>query len=161
MLGWTVAFWVMGNIPTILSAAVTSSQAATAIGGIAMLFLFVIAVVVLPRLVILLPAISVDAPAVSVGSVLADARGHFWFIVKAHLAVVLPFVLIFALVAVLAWLAGGSGVFSGSGSAAAVAVNAIFSSLGLLAVISLMIVQARLFMRIGDRVKRDAESAGE
>ena len=78
---------------------------------------------------------------------------------KAYLAVLLPLVLMLVLVAVLAWLAGGSGVFSGSGSEEAVAVNAIFSALGFLGVISLMIVQARLFMRIGDRVKGGAESA--
>jgi hypothetical protein len=71
----------------------------------------------------------------------------------------LPFFLIFSLAGVLAWLAGGS-VFSGSGSGA-VAANAIFSSLGFLAAISAVIVSARLFMRIGDRVKGDAESAGE
>ena len=37
MLGWTVAFWVIGTMPTFLSAAVTSSEAGKAIGGIAML----------------------------------------------------------------------------------------------------------------------------
>jgi len=71
----------------------------------------------------------------------------------------LLFVLVIVLTAVLAWLGGGSGIFRGSGSAA-VALGAIFSSLGSLMVISLMIVQARL-MRIGDRVKGVAESAGE
>jgi hypothetical protein len=161
MLGWTVAFWVMGLIPTLLSAVFASSGAATAIVGIAMLVLFVIAVVVLLRIVILLPAIAVDAPAVSIGNVFADTSGHGWFILKAYLAVVVPLTLITILAAALAWLGGGSAMFDGSRSAAAVGVNAIFGALGFLAVISLMIVQARLFMRIGDRVNGGAESAGE
>jgi hypothetical protein len=41
------------------------------------------------------------------------------------------------------------------------AVNAILSSLGFLAMITLMIVRARLFVRIGDRVQGGAASADE
>jgi hypothetical protein len=160
MLGWTLAFWAISSIPTFLPPVVASFEAAMAIGSIAAVVMFFIVIVVMLRIVILLPAIAVDAPAASIGNVFADTRGHAWFILKAYFAVMLPFFLIFILAGVLAWLAGGSRVFSGSCSGP-VAVNAIFSSLGFLAAISAMIVQARLFMRIGDRLKGDAESAGD
>jgi hypothetical protein len=160
MLGWTLAFWAASTIPAYLPGALVSVGAAGATVSIAMVVMFFIAIVVMLRIVILLPAIAVDAPAVSIGNVFADTRGHAWFILKAYFAVMLLFVLVIVLTAVLAWLGGGSGIFRGSGSAA-VALGAIFSSLGFLMVISLMIVQARLFMRIGDRVKGVAESAGE
>lgn len=159
MLGWTVAFWAISNLPTYLLGAVASTEAATALAGIATVVMIFAAIVVLVRIVILLPAIAVDAPGASIGNVFADTRGHAWFIVKAYLAVLLPVVLSFIVLAVLASL-GGSRVFSGSGSAA-VAVNAIFVSLGFLVLICLMSVQARLFMRIGDRVKGGPQSPGE
>jgi hypothetical protein len=160
MLGWSMAFWAVSSIPTFLLAAVATSQIATAIVGIAILVMFFIVVVVMLRIVILLPAIAVDAPGASIGNVFADTRGHAWFILKAYLAVVLPVFLIFILAGALVSLAGGSRLFGGSGTGA-VAANAIFSSLGFMAAIAAMIVQARLFMRIGDRVKGGADSAGE
>jgi preprotein translocase subunit SecG len=122
--------------------------------------MFFIVVVVMLRIVILLPAIAVDAPGASIGNGFADTRGHAWFILKVYFAVVLLFFLSIVLIAVLARLGGGSGIFHGS-DGSAVALGTIFSSLGFLMVTSLMIVQARLFMRIGDRVKGDAASAGD
>jgi hypothetical protein len=160
MLVWTVAFWAISSLPALLSPVVVSFDLPMAIGIVAALVVFFIVVVVMLRIVILLPAIAVDAPGASIGNVFADTRDHAWFILKAYLAVVLLFLLAIVLTAVLAWLGGGSGIFHGSGGSA-VALGTIFSSLGFLMATSLMIVQARLFMRIGDRVKRDVTSAGD
>jgi hypothetical protein len=157
MLGWAVAFWALGTIPPYLLGAITSSEAAKVAVNIAMI---VIGIAVMVRLVIFLPAIAVDAPGASLGNAFADSRGHAWFVLKAYFAILLPFVLLIILVAVLAWLGGGSEVFGRSGSAS-VGVSAFSGSLGFLVVTSVTIVQARLFMRIGDRVKGVAPGVSE
>jgi hypothetical protein len=159
MLGWTVAFWAIGNILTYLPGAITSSEAAMAI--IAPFAVIFTGIVFLMRVAILLPAIAVDAPGASIGNAFADTRGYAWLIVKAFVTALLPSILIFIMAGVLAWLVAGSRALSDSGSGAAVAETAIFSALRFLVAISVTIFQARLFMRIGDRVKRGAESAGD
>ena len=156
VLGWTVAFWAIGNIPIYLPGALASSEAAKVLVSIPLIVMIFAGIVVMLRIVILLPAI---APGASIRNVLADTRGHVWFMLKAYLAVLLPSILIIMLAAVLAWLGGGNDALSRTGTGA-VAVTAIFSSLGFLVAITVAIVQARLFMRIGDRVKGSAESAG-
>jgi hypothetical protein len=161
MLAWTVVFWTIGNILTYLPGAVASSEAATTVLIIAPFVMIFIGIVFLMRAAILLPAIAVDAPGASIGNAFADTRGYAWFILKTFFAVLLPSILIFILAGVLAWLAGGSDAFSGSGGGAAAAETAIFSALRFLVAISVTIFQARLFMRIGDRVKGDAASAGD
>lgn len=157
MLGWAVAFWALGNIPPYLLDAITSSEAAKAAINIAMI---VIAVVLLVRLAIFLPAIAVDAPGASLGNAFADTRGHAWFVVKAYLSILLPFVLIIVLVPVLVWLGGASAGVSHSGRMT-VAANVFYAALGFLMLTAATIVAARLFMRIGDRVKGIAPGAGE
>lgn len=157
MLGWTLAFWALTTMPA-LTGGLPASQAGRTIVAIAMLVLFAILIVVMLRIVILLPAIAVDAPGASIGNVFADTRDHLGFILKAYLAVMLLFLLTLMLATVLLGLGGGFSVLGRSGNA--VAVGAIFTALGFLGVIPVMIVQARLFMRIGDRVKGGAESAG-
>ncbi|QWG19302.1 hypothetical protein KMZ68_05435 [Bradyrhizobium sediminis] len=157
MLGWTVVLWALANIPIYLPDAVIPSEGAAAVSSIA---LIVIGIAVMVRLSILLPAIAVDAPGASVANVLADTRGHAWFIVKAYLAIVAPFVLIVLSAALLAWLAGASEILGRSGRVNP-AASAFFGALGFLVVTAFMIVSARLFMRIGDRVKGGAQSPGE
>jgi hypothetical protein len=139
MLGWSVALWAIGTIPIYLPYA----------AGIAAIVM-----------AILLPAIAVDAPGASIGNAFADTRGHAWFILKAYLTVVLPFVVLILLATVLAWLGGGSDVFSRSGGGS-VAGNAFFGALGFLNVTSVAIVSARLLMMIGDRVKGVVPGAPE
>lgn len=157
MLGWAVALWALGTIPPYLLGAITSSEAAKAAINIAMI---VIAVVLLVRIVIFLPAIAVDAPGASLGNAIADTRGHAWFVVKAYLAILLPFVLIIVLVSMLAWLGGAGAGVSRSGRVT-VAANVFSAALGFLTLTAATIVSARLFMRIGDRVKGAAPGAGE
>lgn len=149
MLGWTVALWALANIPIYLPDAVIPSEGAAAVSSIA---LIVIGIAVMVRLSILLPAIAVDAPGASVANVLADTRGHAWFILKAYLTILLPFVLIFLSAAVLAWLGGVSEVLGRSGRVNP-AASAFFGALGFLVVTAVTIISARLFMSLGDRVK--------
>lgn len=157
MLGWTLVFWAIGNLPLYLPRAVASSEAAQVVVGIPLIVIFI---AVMLRTVILLPAIAVDATGASIRNVLADTRGHGWFILKANLAVLLPLIPIIILVAVPAWLAGDSDGLGHSGWGV-VAGTPLLSSLGYLAAIAIAIVQARLFMRVADRVKGGAESADE
>jgi hypothetical protein len=149
VLGWSVALWALGTIPPYLPGAITSSEAAKAGMYIAM---FVIGIVVMARVVIFLPAIAVDAPGASLGNAFADTSGHAWFVVKAYLAILLPLFLIGVLVPVLMWLGGASDVIIRSGRVT-VAANLFFVALGFLMLTAGTIVAARLFMRIGDRVK--------
>jgi hypothetical protein len=157
MLGWVVALWAFGTIPPYLLGAITSSEAAMAAVSIIMI---VIAIVLLVRIVIFLPAIAVDAPGASFGNAFADSRGHAWFVLKAYVAILLPFILIMVLVPVLVWLGGASGLVSRSG-AVTVAAKLFFVSLGFLMLTAGTIVAARLFMRIGDRVKGVAPGVSE
>ncbi|QWG24330.1 hypothetical protein KMZ93_05290 [Bradyrhizobium sediminis] len=157
MLGWTVALWALANIPIYLPDAVVPSEGAATVSSIA---LIIIGVAVMVRLSILLPAIAVDAPGASVATILADTRGHTWFIVKAYLAIVAPFVLIVLSAALLAWLAGASDILGRSGRVNP-AASAFFGALGFLVVTAFMIVSARLFMSLGNRVKGGAQSPGE
>jgi hypothetical protein len=157
MLGWAVAFWAFGTIPPYLLGAITPSEAAKVAVNVAMI---VIGIALMVRLVIFLPAIAVDAPGASLGNAFADSRGHAWFVIKAYVAVLLPYILVVMLAAVLVWLGGASVVSSRSGAGAATR-NAFFAALGFPLLTAGMIVAARLFMRIGDRVKGMAPSAHE
>lgn len=147
MLGWSVVLWAIVTIPIYLPYA----------AGIAAI---VIGIVIMLRMAILLPAIAVDAPGASIGNALADTRGHAWFILKAYLTIVLPFVALIILAGALAWLGGGSDVFSRSGGGS-VAGSAFFGALGFLYVTSVAIVSARLLMMTGDRVKGVVPGAPE
>jgi hypothetical protein len=155
MLGWTAAFWVLGIIPLHLPGAVAPSDGAEVIISVVLFALDVFAVL---RLTIFLPAIAVDAPGASVRNVFADTGGHAWLIVKAYFVTVLPFMLLVISIVGLAWLGGAHDITTGNGSLAA----GVFSGLlGFLIWTCCVIVSARLFMKIGDRVKTGGPEASE
>jgi len=152
MLGWTVAIWALTTIPTYLPGAMTSSDGASLLVGIA---LIVVGIALMVRLAIFLPAIAVDAPGASIGNAFADISGHVWFVIKAYVVVLLPFIVVIIPAGLLTSLGGMTDVSRSGGSA--LAANALFAAVGFLAVICGTIVSARLFMRIGDRVKGGGE----
>jgi hypothetical protein len=154
MLGWSLGFCVLSTIPLHLAGALAPSEDAEAIIGIVLFAPVIFAVV---RLTIFLPAIAVDAPGASVRNAFADTSGHAWLIVKAYLAIVVPVILIVISMAVLAVLGGVDDVFD-KGSLAA---NAFSGALGFLVWTCCAIVSARLFMKIGDRVKTGGPEASE
>lgn len=154
MLGWTVAFSFLATIPTHLPAAIAPSIVAEVIISIP---LVATAITIALRLAILLPAIAADAPGASVRNAFADTRGHVWFILKAYFITLLPFILI-GIVVALEWPSTAGDMQSGKGK---VIASMLFSPLAFVAWTSFAIVSARLFMRIGDRVKGDAPEASE
>jgi hypothetical protein len=157
MLGWTAGFWLLANIPIHLPGAIASSDGAETIISVVLFALVVFAVL---RLTILVPAIAVDAPGTSLRNAFADTGGHAWLIVKAYFIAVLPFILIVISIAGLAWLGGAHDIFGrpGNGSLAA---SVFFGALGFLIWTCCVVVSARLFMKIGDRVKRSGPEASE
>ena len=157
MLGWTAGFWVLALIPLYLPGAVASSDGAEVIISVVLFALEVFAVL---RLTIFLPAIAVDAPGASLRNAFADTGGHVWFIVKAYFVTLLPLLLIIFSIAMLAWLGGGHDIFGRSGDES-MAVNAFFAALGFLVWTCCVIVSARLFMKIGNRVKGSGAEASE
>jgi hypothetical protein len=156
MLGWTAGFWVLAKIPLHLPGAVAPSDGAEVIISV-VLFALVIFFADL-RLTIFMPAIAVDAPGASVRNVFADTGGHTWLIVKAYLATLLPFILIVISVAGLARLGGAHDIRSGIGSLAA---DVFAGLLGFLVRTCGVVVSARLFMKIGDRVKTGGPETSE
>ena len=147
MLAWNAGFWLLWKIPLHLPGAVAPSDGAEVIISVVLFALVIFAVL---RLTILLPAIAVDAPGASVRNAFADTSGRTWLIVKAYFATLLPFILILISIVGLASLGGAHDVRSGIGSVAA----DVFSGLvGFLIWTCSVIVSARLFMKIGDRVK--------
>ena len=110
------------------------------------------------RLTIFLPAIAVDAPGASVRNVFADTGGHTWLIVKLYSITVLPYLLIVISIIGLAWLGGAHDIRSGNG---ALAADVFAGLLGFLIWTCCVIVSARLFMKIGDRVKAGGAEASE
>jgi hypothetical protein len=98
----------------------------------------------------------VDAPGASVRNAFADSGGHTWLIVKAYF-VTLLILLVISIVG-LAWLGGAHDIRSGNG---ALAADVFSGLLGFLIWTSCTIVSARLFMRIGDRVKTGGPAASE
>jgi hypothetical protein len=157
MLGWTAAFWLLANIPFHLAGVVAPSEEAEVIIGIVLFAPVIFAVV---RLTIFLPAIAVDAPGASVRNAFGDTSGHAWLIVKAYLTILVPVILILISMAVLAVLGGVDDIFSHSGNGS-LAANAFFGALGFLVSTCFAIVSARLFMKIGDRVKSSGPAASE
>ncbi|MEH2495296.1 hypothetical protein V1294_001775 [Bradyrhizobium sp. AZCC 1678] len=155
MLGWTAGFWVLTDIPLHLPGAVAPSDGAEVIISIVSFALVVFAVL---RLTIFLPAVAADAPGALVRNAFADTGGHAWLIIKAYFITALPFILIIISIAGLAWLGGAHDIRSGIGSLAA---NVFSGALGFLVWTCCAIVSARLFMKIGDRVKRSGPEAGE
>ena len=156
MLGWAAGFWLLVNIPIHhLPDAVAPSEGVEVIINVVSLALVILAVL---RLTIFLPAIAIDAPGASVRNAFADTGGHAWLIVKAYFITVLPFILIVISIVGLAWLGGAHDIRSGNGSLAA----DVFSGLlGFLIWTCCVIVSARLFMKIGDRVKSSGPTASE
>ena len=157
MVGWTIGFWLLAMIPLRLPDAVAPSEGADAIISIVLFALVAFAVL---RLTIFLPAIAADAPGASVRNAFADTSGHVWLIVKAYFIALLPIILIILAIAVLAWLGGGHDIFGRSGNES-IAVSAFFGALAFLVWTCAAIVSARLFMRIGDRVKSGGAEASE
>jgi hypothetical protein len=155
MLGWTAGFWLLGNIPLYLPGAVAPSDGAEVIISIGLFALVIFAGL---RLTIFLAAIAVGAPGASIRNVFADTRGHTWLIVKAYFITLLPFLLIVISMVGLALLGGAHDVRSGIGS---VAADVFASLLGFLIWTCCVIVSARLFMKIGDRVKTGGPEASE
>jgi hypothetical protein len=90
----------------------------------------------------------------------ACTSGHAWFIVKAYFTILLPLMLIITSIAVLAWLGGTHDIFGPSGDEP-MAANAFFGALGFLVSTCSAIVSARLFMKIGNRVKGSGPEASE
>jgi hypothetical protein len=154
MLGWSIGFCVLATIPLHLSGALAPSEDAEAIIGIVLFAPVIFAVV---RLTIFLPAIAADAPGASVRNAFADTSGHVWLIVKAYFVILAPVILIVVSMAVVAVLGGVDDIFE-KGSLAA---NAFFGALGFLVSTCSAIVSARLFVKIGDRVKRSGPEARE
>jgi len=155
MLGWNAGFWLLGIIPLHLPGALAPSDGAEVIIS-AVLFALVIFAVL--RLTILLPATAVDAPGASIRNVFTDTGGHTWLILKAYFVTLLPFILMVISIVGLAWLGGAHDVHSGIGSLAA---EVFAGLLGFLIWTCCTIVSARLFMTIGDRVKRSGAVASE
>jgi hypothetical protein len=155
MLGWNAGFWLLGNIPLHLPGAIAPSDGVEVIISVVLFALVIFAVL---RLTILLPAIAVDAPGASIRNVFADTGGHTWLIVKAYFVTLLPFILLVISIVGLAWLGGAHDVRSGNG---AVAADVFSGLLGFLIWTSCTIVSARLFMKIGDRVKTGGPAASE
>ena len=155
MLGWAAGFWLLGNIPLYLPGAVAPSDGAKVIISVGLFALLIFAVL---RLAIFLAAIAVGAPGASVRNVFADTRGHTWLIAKAYFITLLPFLLMVISIVGLASLGGAHDVRSGIGSVAA----DVFSGLvGFLIWTCCVIVSARLFIKIGDRVKTGGPEASE
>jgi hypothetical protein len=173
MLGWTAALWALVTVPSYLASAIAPSGGAAAVISLVMIVVFtavmvrlsillpaiavdapgasiVVFTAVMVRLSILLPAIAVDAPGASAGNAVADTQGHAWLILKAYFTILLPFILIIVSAAVLASLSGFADIVSNSG---AVASGALFGAMGFFVVCTAMIVPARLFMSLGDRLK--------
>ena len=73
---------------------------------------------------------------------------------------VLPFILLVISIVGLAWLGGGHD-FSGPSGSGSLAADVLSSLLGFLIWTCCTIVSARLFMKIGDRVKRSGPAASE
>jgi len=155
MLGWNAGFWLLWKIPLHLPGAVAPSDGAEVIISVVLFALVIFAVL---RLTILLPAIAVDAPGASVRNAFADTGGHTWLIVKAYFATLLPFILMIISIVGLAWLGGAHDIRSGIGSLAA---DVFAGLLGFLIWTCCTIVSARLFMKIGDRVKTGGPAANE
>lgn len=156
MLGWTAGFWLLVNIPLHhLPDAVAPSEGVEVIISVVLFALVIFAVL---RLAIFLASIAVDAPGASLRNVFADTGGHTWLIVKAYFIAVLPFFLIIISIVGLAWLGGAHDIRSGNG---ALAADVFSGLLGFLIWTCCVIVSARLFMKIGDRVKRSGPEASE
>jgi hypothetical protein len=155
MLGWTAGFWFLGNIPLYLPGAVAPSDGAEVIISVGLFALVIFAVL---RLAIFLAAIAVGAPGASVRNVFADTSGHTWLIVKAYFIALLPFILIVISIVGLAWLGGAHDISSGNGSLAA---DVFAGLLRFLIWTCCVIISARLFIKIGDRVKTGGPEASE
>jgi len=157
MLGWSIGFCVLATIPFHLTGALAPSEDAEAIIGIVLFAPVIFAAV---RLTIFWPAIAVDAPGASVRNAFADTSGHAWFIFKAYFIILVPVILIVISMAVLAVLGDAPDIFSRSGNGS-LAANAFVGALGFLVSTCFAIVSARLFMKIGDRVKSSVPAASE
>lgn len=157
MLGWTAVFWLLAIIPLHLAGAVAPSDDAETIIGIVLFAPVVFAVL---RLTIFLPAIAVDAPGASVRNAFADTSGHGWFIFKAYFIILMPVIPIVISMAGLAVLGDAPDIFSRSGNGS-LAANTFIGALGFLVSTCFAIVSARLFMKIGDRVKSSGLEASE
>jgi hypothetical protein len=150
VLGWNTGVWVLVTIPGYLAGAGAPFEA---IAAVVNLITVIVGIVVIVRLSLFVPAIAVDAPVASVGNAFADTRGHGWLIVKAFFAVALPFIVVVIAAAVLASITGHS---DDSGLTATVGSGVLFGIMGFFVVCAATIVPARLFMRLGDRLKGTA-----
>jgi hypothetical protein len=154
LLGWTIVLWSVINLPPHVVNLITSSDA---INGIANIVFMVLSVMLTVRIAILLPAIAVDASGATLGSALADTSGRSWLILKAYFIVFLPLLLVTIMLAALAWRGTISDV-DGVSDWSAFPRIMLDGSIGFLTDAAYVVLAARLFDWIGDRVKGDAQN---
>jgi hypothetical protein len=151
-LAWTAALWIatiapiliFGLLPIGLSVALTVT-------------LVVVGIVVLLRLILLFPAIAVDATGASATNALADSNGHFWFIARSMLVACLPMVVVFVALIAWVWFAYVSNIRNADMGQTLIGI-AFLSAIGTVTVTTSIVVVARLYEWIGERVKGMGDS---
>jgi hypothetical protein len=150
-LAWTSALWIAIIVPTLIFGLLPIGLSAM----LAVAFM-VVGTVVLLRLILLFPAIAVDATGASATNALADSKGRLWFIFRSVLVAFIP--MIFASVAIIVLAFPYVSNTSNQSTSQALIGALLVSALGTVTITTGVVVAARLYEWIGERVKGMADS---
>jgi hypothetical protein len=149
---WTAALWIATIAPilifSLLPIGLSVALAVT---------LVVVGIVALLRLILLFPAIAVDATGASATNALADSKGRLWFITRSMLVACLPMVVVLVALIAWVWFAYVSNIRNADMGQTLIGI-AFLSTIGTVTVTTSIVVVARLYEWIGERVKGMGDS---
>jgi hypothetical protein len=161
--GWTILLSALYAIPllalsqfalSLLTPSNSSHTIALLVAGIAAIVAsFAVAV----RMAIFFPAIASDASGATIGSAVADTRGQVWLILKAFLIALLPLLMVSAAMVGMESF-DAIGDISDLSMWSALPRIMLAGAIGFLTQAASVVMAARLFDWIGDRVKGGAQN---